>query len=874
MINERTRDTIEKQTRLMVVSMTICVFLIFALLIWRDFDNKANKHVLYEYHLTAVFHAEAINASYTRLRPLVGVKEVSQADIVDEENFASAMMIEYEQMVENIKSLLALSYSFRDPRMLSATQRLSQALDELYTLEKHFDTDRFGFAMALAKQDLSIEIVSQQLALQYKITLAEERTKYQSRELYIWVILGVLMVMLIVSTILLWHRSLRVIRLSRSQEEQMFVTLKDSSHRLKEAQRLASIGSWELDIATNKLVWSDETFHIFEVDKEKFSATYKLFLDSIHPDDRDVVNKAYTNSLINHKPYEIVHRLKMGDGRIKYVRESCETSFDATGEPIRSVGTVQDITSLHLVELELHQSEERMRLVLNASNDGIWDWNIDTHEDYLSPRWKEIVGYRDDELPNIESSFFKLIHPDDKSAVTQAVTSHFEKHEPFHTHMRLRHKNGSYRWVLSRGEALRDTDGRPVRMVGAITDITNLKQAEEKLRTLNEELEMRVKQRTSEMTTARNEAERANRAKSEFLSRMSHELRTPMNAILGFSQVLEFKNLPPDQLEYVHEIHRAGDYLLELINELLDLARIETGKMAVVLEPVDVSSAINAAVKIIDSLIKIKQIHFINQCGAGESVLADPTRLKQVLVNLLSNAAKYNHSEGDIKVSCRLEKDLLRLCITDTGPGIPPEKQAQLFQPFERLGAESSEIEGTGIGLAISKQLTELMGGKLEFDSTLGKGSTFWVELPIAPQVASNEKLTLQDEETVTGSQQQLRVLYIEDNPANLRVVEAMFQFYGHLKLISATNGEFGLDLAQRYKPEIILLDIHLPGMDGYAVLDALKADPITHDIPVIALSADAMPIDIERGLKAGFAQYLTKPVKMGVLSEAIERHL
>ncbi|MEK7708586.1 MAG: PAS domain S-box protein [Pseudomonadota bacterium] len=565
-------------------------------------------------------------------------------------------------------------------------------------------------------------------------------------------------------------------------------------------------------------------------------------------------------------------RAKSGDYRlIEWSNTLLRDSQDKV-EFMISVGT--DITERKQIEEDLRHSEERMRLVLNATNDGIWDWNPITHEDYLSPRWKEIVGYQEDELPSIDSVFFELIHPDDKASVVQAITNHFEKHAPYRVEMRLRHKNGSYRWVLSRGEAVRDADGKAVRMVGSITDITDLKQAEENLKVLNEQLETRVKQRTAEMTAARDEAERANRAKSAFLSRMSHELRTPMNAILGFSQLLEYESLPPHQLAYVQEIHRAGDYLLELINELLDLARIESGKMVVVSQPVNLAAALNTATEITQPLMNAKQIHLINQCSTDESVLADPTRLRQILVNLLSNAAKYNLSDGHINISCHDQNNgFLRLCVTDTGLGIPPEKQAYLFKPFERLGAEFTAVEGTGIGLALSKQLTELMGGQVGFNSTLGEGSTFWIELPLTAEAANTEKPIQQDKAINTGKPQQT-VLYIEDNAANLRLVEAMLRQQSHLKLISATHGEFGLELARRYKPQVILLDIHLPGMDGYQVLEALKTDPITRDIPVIALSADAMSIDIDRGLQAGFIQYLTKPVKMDVLHETIARYL
>lgn len=595
------------------------------------------------------------------------------------------------------------------------------------------------------------------------------------------------------------------------------------------------------------------------------------------PEDAKTIRKAAFNAHINDphatpNQYTSHWRTKAGDCRL--LEWSNTILRDPQGEVEFMISIGSDITERRRIEEELRHSEERMRLVLNATNDGIWDWNPITRENYLSPRWKEIAGYRDDELPNLDSTFFELLHPDDKIAVTQAVTRHFDDYVPFRMEMRLRHKDGSYRWILSRGEAIRDAGGKPVRMVGSITDITGLKQTEERLKTLNDELEIRVRQRTAEMTAARDEAERANRAKSEFLSRMSHELRTPMNAILGFSHILEYENLPPHQLTYVQEIHRAGDYLLELINELLDLARIESGKMLTVLQPVNVAAAVNSAAEITQPLINTKQIRLINQCPPCRSVLADPTRLKQILVNLLSNAAKYNRTGGDIRIFSHLQdKDLLRLCVTDTGPGIPPEKQRQLFKPFERLGAEFSEVEGTGIGLALSKQLAELMGGHIGFDSALGEGSTFWIELPLAAET-DPIAMPVQYDPAMSIHNPQQMVLYIEDNAANLRLVEAMLRHQPQLKLISATHGEFGLELSRRYKPDVILMDIHLPGIDGYAVLEALKTDPATRGIPVIALSADAMAIDIERGLRAGFAQYLTKPVKMNVLQEAIGQYL
>jgi hypothetical protein len=371
---------------------------------------------------------------------------------------------------------------------------------------------------------------------------------------------------------------------------------------------------------------------------------------------------------------------------------------------------------------------------------------------------------------------------------------------------------------------------------------------------------------------ARDAAERASRAKSEFLSRMSHELRTPMNAILGFSQVLEIEPLNAEQQSFVREIHRAGDHLLELINELLDLSAIESGRLETVIQSVALQAAMEQAVHMVKPLLQRQGIALIDQCQQEITVLADATRLKQVLVNLLSNAGKYNRSGGSVHIDCQmLDAERMRLSVTDTGRGIAPEKIGLLFQPFERLGvSESTAIEGTGIGLAISKRLIELMGGAIGVDSAPGQGSTFWIELPLAqsPQQADAAvPAALPD-----AAQDARKILYVEDNAANLKVVEAMLRNRPNLTLLSASNGEYGLELAQRYLPDVILLDIHLPGMDGYAVLKALQAQPDTRGIPVIALSADAMPLDVERGLAAGFRRYLTKPVKVAELVDAVEQ--
>jgi hypothetical protein len=638
--------------------------------------------------------------------------------------------------------------------------------------------------------------------------------------------------------------------------------IKASAARLNEAQRIAQVGSWELDLVSGKLIWSDEIFRLFEIDQSVFGATYEAFLNAIHPEDRDSVNQAYTDSVASRMPYEIAHRLRMPDGRIKWVNECCETHYDDEGKPLRSMGTVQDITEQKRMDDELRQHREHLEELVQERTAGLqqaqrigrmgnWRWDAASGALAWSDEIYRIFGYQPGEFSPSYERFIAALHPDDVARIKQSEHEAFSRGQRHSIDHRIVLPGGEVRWVHEEAIAMLDESGSAVSLAGTVQDITGRKQAEQA------------------MLEAKEAAEQANRAKSEFLSRMSHELRTPMNAILGFSQLLEMEALTPDQQDFVHEIHQAGDHLLELINELLDLARIEAGRLPTAVKATSLRPLTEQAVQLIQPLLQKMEVTLLNQCGHDVTVLADPTRLKQVLVNLLSNAAKYNRQGGSIGIGCELlDEERLRLSVTDGGAGIAPENLGLLFQPFERLGvSELTAIEGTGIGLAISKRLIELMGGTIGVDSTPGRGSTFWIELPLAhsPQLATAAPTALPPK-----SAGKFSVLYVEDNAANLKVVEAMLRRQPDLTLLSASNGEYGLELAQRYLPDVILLDIHLPGMDGYAVLKALRADPGTCDIPVIAISADAMPLDVERGLAAGFRHYLTKPINIAELVETI----
>lgn len=533
------------------------------------------------------------------------------------------------------------------------------------------------------------------------------------------------------------------------QVEQRTAEISKAMAQLHDAQHIAQVGSWELDLSTGSLIWSDEIYQLFELDKKQFGATYEAFLNAIHPEDRAAVNSAYQRSLQTREAYEITHRLLMSDGRVKYVDERGESYFDADGKPIRSVGTVQDVSKLKQAELALKQ--------------------------------------------------------------------------------------------------------------------------------LNEELEQRVQQRTELLLHAKEEADRANNAKSEFLSRMSHELRTPMNAVMGFAQLLETDEetpLTPDQADNVYEIRHAAQHLLELINEILDLARIETGRVELSLEPVEVRPLVKECMALLQPLTAERGVE-LKLDMANSTVQGDRLRLRQVLLNLLSNAIKYNCDKGSVLISCRFAAEAkVRIEVRDSGRGIAADALSRLFKPFERIESAYNGIEGSGIGLALSRRLVEAMGGSVGVASVVGEGSTFWLELPAAE---TNEYLP--DEAIAERIMQNSHVkertlLYIEDNPANLRLVQKVITTHTRLLLLDARTAEQGLDVAKARHPDLILLDINLPGMNGFEALRRLRDDPATCDIPVIAISANAMERDIKKGLEAGFTEYLTKPLDIAKLLALLDKSL
>jgi PAS domain S-box-containing protein len=519
----------------------------------------------------------------------------------------------------------------------------------------------------------------------------------------------------------------------------------------------------------------------------------------------------------------------------------------------------------HQAQVDLRTTHAQLRQFLEHSPAVLYALKVEGQNVFpylVNENITELLGFTVAEA--LQSEWWTgRLHSEDRDRAIAGVSKTFSQGTS-HTEYRLRHKDGSYLWMEDKRRLICDSSNQPIEVVGIWADITERKNFERTLQETNVKLEM---------TTAA--AEKANLAKSEFLSNMSHELRTPLNAILGFAQLMESGSPQPtaSQTKSIGRILHSGWYLLELINEVLDLAAIDSGKMSLSKESVSLSEVLSEIQSMTELQAAARDIRMTFPRFADPVfVIADRIRLKQIVINLVSNAINYNKERGTVVVDCTVsDSGRIRLSVTDTGAGLTPEKLAQLFIPFNRLGQETSGIGGTGIGLVVSKRLAKLMGAVLGVESTVGVGSVFWCDLMSAktPRLAdqgTEPEILVQQKASADAPRHTL--LYIEDNPANMELVQEIIARLPDIGFISAMDGTRGIEIARAILPSVILMDINLPGISGTEALKILREDPSTAHIPVLALSANAMPRDVANGLEAGFFRYLTKPI---IIKEFIE---
>ena len=508
------------------------------------------------------------------------------------------------------------------------------------------------------------------------------------------------------------------------------------------------------------------------------------------------------------------------------------------------VGSIRDISERVKAEQDLRISQERLRTSQNFAKIGTFDWHIADDQVFWSEQVGPLFGLFDRTIQMSYDKYIECMHPKDREVTKLALKACIKEGREYNIGHRVIWPNGTIRWLHQQGDVIRNEKGHAIRLVGIIQDVTD------------------AKKREVELETAKEIADGANKAKSEFLSRMSHELRTPLNAILGFAQLLGISRKHPlaeRQQKQVGQIVTAGKHLLELINEVLDLARIEAGHLNLSIEPVQMAPVLEECMALAQTLAADSHISVSCSQVLDEAVLVDRMRMKQVLINLLSNAIKYNNENGNVELKVeKLNEYTVRFSVIDDGHGISDEQKEFLFQPFSRLGAEQGNIEGTGIGLTLTKQLVEAMNGEIDFESTSGKGTTFWVNVPIAykePEEGVAEVLlSLPHAKTL---------LYVDDNEQNRAVMQKAVGLVDKLNLQMTDNMESAFALVQKQSPDMIILDINMAGINGIDAVKVFRHIPETENMPIYALSANSEQKMIDKALAAGFDNYFIKPINV-----------
>ncbi|MFI4930113.1 MAG: PAS domain-containing protein [Burkholderiales bacterium] len=635
--------------------------------------------------------------------------------------------------------------------------------------------------------------------------------------------------------------------------------LQDLTRRLELAATAAGVGIWSYDVDTDTAVWNEQMYTLHGVDPAQPAPNRADYARYIAPEHRHVLElraQRLSSGDFDQRVAQADIQIVRTDGTRRDV--SMRVRMLKTDSGLRMLGTMIDVTEQRAARQAQRDAHERAALAARAVGLGTWERPRSGRAIWDEQMWR-LRGLEPRPEALTEAQLEALVHPDDLPPMKREYKASARERRPASGQFRVRWPDGSWHWLATRSIPVFDAAGQETRRIGVNWDVTQAREAEQ-------------------AQQERVLAQRENRAKSQFLARMSHELRTPLHAVIGFAQLLLTDSslaLRGDAREQLQHIHAAGEHLLALVNDVLDLSSLDTGEIKFDPQVVDLRALYDAAAPMVAALAAEHDVQ-LSRDELAHPVWADPTRLRQVLLNLLTNAVKYNRHGGSVQVQAHRLDRQVALRVRDSGRGMTREQLAHVFEPFNRLGLESKGIEGTGIGLAIIKANVERMGGSVHVQSTPGVGSVFEVRLPCPaieqPTLAATQAVPPAPEPpTNTTHARAGRLLYIEDNPVNALIVRELVAQRGNLTLEEADDGASGIDRARSAQPDLILLDMQLPDIDGLEVLRRLRADPSTASIPCIALSANAMPEDIQRALGAGFADYWTKPLDFRIFLGALD---
>jgi PAS domain S-box-containing protein len=673
-----------------------------------------------------------------------------------------------------------------------------------------------------------------------------------------------------------------------TERKKSAAALGDAARRLQLATEVTGTGVWDWDLRTNRLVWDQQMFALYGFAEREL--TFDTWAGAVLPEDIAgqvaILKETARTGGRSERRFRI---LRKSDGAVRSIYASEMTVTDDAGEPSRVVGVNRDITEQIRAEQELKEAKvaaalregaDRYSFLADTMPQIVWTARPDGCLDYYNKRWLDYTG-----LSLAESKdwgWVPVAHPDDLQASMERWTRAFSTGENFEDECRLkRASDGSFRWHLTRALPMRDDRGKILQWVGTATDIDESKRSEAALQEANDELGLRVLQRTSELRAAKEAAESANRAKSEFLANMSHEIRTPMNGIIGMTDLVLETEIDREQREYLGMVKTSSEVLLGLVNDILDFSKIEAGKLELEAIRFNLRDCVSAALTPLTIRAQKKGLELRTDIASEveQSLIGDSMRLQQILLNLADNALKFT-KHGSIVVQVTTAEGpcdgqrCLRFSIKDTGIGIPPEKQEMIFKAFAQVdGSTTRTYGGSGLGLAIASQLVEKMHGKIGIVSTVGVGTTFhftaWFR---AAQAFPETAVLVPGKVRIAHATVSLRILLADDNAINRALVAGILNKRGH-SLVQAANGHEALASARSESLDLILMDVQMPGIDGFEATRLIRAEePLGRRTPIVAMTAHAMVGDRERCLAAGMDDYLSKPLDKAALLAIIER--